>query len=551
MYRLLVVDDEEIITDSLARMLESVDRFELDVYKAYSVPEALDYLNRYAFDIVITDIEMPGMSGIDLLREIHEAWPACQVIILTGHDDFDYAYDALRYQALSYVLKSEGDEALLAAAARAIETIEKETKTIELLSRAEEARRYAPLLRQNLLRSILWGGEARVRSAPEERGELERDFRRFEIALDLFSPVMLLAARFDGELRGNMISSVDLSFREKTGHALRSEIGWTNENAIVWIVQPLDGASVVRAQAAVKGMAEKLQRFCARILKVQVSFVFDPSPAPWDALAGRFTQLRFVAVNSLDPHAGIAIAEIDYFLSGFAGKNAPDFHSSAFQEVIGYKDILEKVFSSLALDDPGGLYAAAAALCRIPLVNRGSPPGFDSLECAAALNLALISYITKHGLSELLGGNTALRVFLDSAGKGLDIERIEQFALLAEQLIRLNSREHRQVQNTLTDRLLSYIGSHLDADLSLCALSEKVYLNPAYLSRRFKEITGKNIGDTVAEMRIAEACRLLRETGQKINAVAQAVGYESAAFTKLFKRKTGMTPQEYRDMPVL
>lgn len=64
LYRILVVDDEELITDSLAGMLAEAPQYELDVYKAYSGSEALELLNEQQFDIVVSDICMPGISGI-------------------------------------------------------------------------------------------------------------------------------------------------------------------------------------------------------------------------------------------------------------------------------------------------------------------------------------------------------------------------------------------------------------------------------------------------------------------------------------------------------
>ncbi|MDR1444393.1 MAG: helix-turn-helix transcriptional regulator, partial [Treponema sp.] len=77
---------------------------------------------------------------------------------------------------------------------------------------------------------------------------------------------------------------------------------------------------------------------------------------------------------------------------------------------------------------------------------------------------------------------------------------------------------------------------------------ERVFLNPSYLSRRFKEETGKNISDAVADFRLQEACRLLGETERKINQVAALVGYESPAyFSRIFRQKYGVSPQEYRD----
>ena len=75
MYRVLVVDDEEMITDSLAGMLEETPQYELDVYKAYSGTEALRLLNEFQFDIVVSDICMPGITGIELAKNIRQKWP--------------------------------------------------------------------------------------------------------------------------------------------------------------------------------------------------------------------------------------------------------------------------------------------------------------------------------------------------------------------------------------------------------------------------------------------------------------------------------------------
>ena len=76
LYRILVVDDEELITDSLAGMLAEAPQYELDVYKAYSGSEALELLNEQQFDIVVSDICMPGISGIGLAQKIREKWLA-------------------------------------------------------------------------------------------------------------------------------------------------------------------------------------------------------------------------------------------------------------------------------------------------------------------------------------------------------------------------------------------------------------------------------------------------------------------------------------------
>ncbi|MBW7462077.1 response regulator, partial [Paenibacillus sepulcri] len=121
MYNLLIVDDEPRIVSGLYEQFLDWKPEELNVYRAYSPLEALAILTGSKMDIVLTDIHMPGMSGIELQQKIHERWPRCKVIFLTGYSDFDYIQSAMRNGGMDYILKVEGDEPILAAVGRAIE----------------------------------------------------------------------------------------------------------------------------------------------------------------------------------------------------------------------------------------------------------------------------------------------------------------------------------------------------------------------------------------------------------------------------------------------
>ena len=114
-----------------------------------------------------------------------------------------------------------------------------------------------------------------------------------------------------------------------------------------------------------------------------------------------------------------------------------------------------------------------------------------------------------------------------------------------------NKEPGEVVQTAFVGHILRHIQEHLSGDLSLTALSEMVYLNPSYLSRRFKEVTGMNLKDTILKFRMEESCRLLSGTTNRIKNIAAQVGFESAAhFSRIFKQETGLTPQEYRDKEI-
>ena len=90
MYRLLIVDDEYQIVDWLYELFRGIPYLDLDICKAYSGSEALEWLNRTKIDIVITDICMPGIDGLELADRIYKNWPFCKLIFLTGYDEFDF-----------------------------------------------------------------------------------------------------------------------------------------------------------------------------------------------------------------------------------------------------------------------------------------------------------------------------------------------------------------------------------------------------------------------------------------------------------------------------
>jgi len=110
MYRILIVDDEPYVTEGLRVSLhEDLDpeRFELEA--ALSGAEALEKFARRDYDIVVTDVRMPGMDGIALQHELRDRYPQCRVIFLTGHGDFGLVRQAFRNQSVDYILKTEGD----------------------------------------------------------------------------------------------------------------------------------------------------------------------------------------------------------------------------------------------------------------------------------------------------------------------------------------------------------------------------------------------------------------------------------------------------------
>ena len=111
MFQVLIVDDEPAVLEGLAYTMPWEELEVEQVHQASSAAEALKLLNRHHVDIVITDIRMPGMSGLELIQEIRRSWSGVRCIILSGHGEFEYAREAIRMETTDYLLKPiEADE---------------------------------------------------------------------------------------------------------------------------------------------------------------------------------------------------------------------------------------------------------------------------------------------------------------------------------------------------------------------------------------------------------------------------------------------------------
>lgn len=104
MYRVLVVDDEKLERDGI-RFLLSMEEGEWEIYEAANGKLALNELRKHPVDLMLTDIKMPHMDGLELSKKAREEYPDLEIIIFSGYGDFAFAQEAIRYGVTDYVLK--------------------------------------------------------------------------------------------------------------------------------------------------------------------------------------------------------------------------------------------------------------------------------------------------------------------------------------------------------------------------------------------------------------------------------------------------------------
>ncbi|QJD83973.1 response regulator [Cohnella herbarum] len=545
MYRLLIVDDEPIIVEGLSELFQQTE-LPLEVYQAYDGKEALAIARKLRMDILLTDIEMPEMNGIELQREIAKLWTRCKTVFLTGYNEFDYIQSSIRAGAVDYVLKTEGDDPILAAVVKAIHSISEQVTYEKLITNARMQLRLAiPTLRKEYLTGLLQGESSSSRKR-------EAHFAELEIPLDASRPVVVAVGRID-RWRDDSIDndkplftySINNIFEELFSQSFSLVHLNVEFNRLVWLMQPKEGIfysplgevdddEAGNLHAYILGTIESVQTACAQYLKLACSFVVSGEPSEWEFLSAKYDGLIRLFGRGLGLGSQMLLSDERMASGSYEQSRGNMKRVRLLDHYLMHKD--KEKFNGLfdeimdAIGDP-------------PSIQAGLP-----LEIYYELTAIFISHMNRleafATLSESIDCSKLFAIYEHASWR----EVAAYFRSLADRLFSLMAEGNEQETSEVVDLIHRYVEANLEGDLSLNRLSDHVYLTPFYLSRLYKQKTGQSISDHITRIRIEKAKQLLSETPLKIHEVGMRIGYDSASyFTRFFKKATRFTPQQFRD----
>ncbi|THF74071.1 response regulator [Cohnella fermenti] len=538
MHRLLIVDDEEIITDSLYEVFSRLMPERLDVCRAYSADEALAWMERTRIDIVLTDIRMPGKSGLELSEQIRSYWPRCKVIFLTGYSEFDYVYQAIQAPAARYLLKTEGYDKVTETVKEVLQEIDESIRLGELAQLTlDQQSEIEALARAEYFRQWLQDG-----SEGERGGDaLAREFDTWSIPLSADESVVLVLARLGypegatyvrrNELRG-ACRRIWLSYLSERTRSLDFV---DKRGELLWLLQPAkqaDESFSGRMLRYLEGTLELIQETCRQELGLTLSISIAGAACEWSAVPGQYERLRRLQQTRIGDELSVILAESGEARGGL--EQTDDARISHMAEIMAAHleaDRKEKFFA--VLDELSGRMLH-------PEMNVQT-----AVEAYYSVALMLFAYMNRWGLHAQIGDSDKL-LHLD--GHTTLTEGFHYLSRVADGIFSLKRLDEQERADRAIDRICRYIQENLGRDLSLVRLAELNHFNPTYLSRFFKQEKGLNLSEYIDQCRIRKAMELLKDGETKVREVSVAVGYESAhSFTRFFKKTTGMTPQEYRD----
>ncbi len=557
MYKLLIVDDETDILEYLYMLFTEWDAYELEVFKASSADKALELLNMIKMDIVLSDIKMPGMSGLQLLDEIKFNWPECKVIFLTGYKEFEYIYKATRYSDVEYLLKTSTDKEILLTVENAILDIEEKLKMESVSQRTAQQLEHAlPLLKANFVSLLL-------NEAYNNLASIQMHLIDLCIPLKSASFVFMILGRFDqGSVNLPYSEKLDIMYRVKY-LSERFIPEWMNSlhvvidgSILIWLLQPIESESVSsiwfekpneinKTFQVMKGAFESIQDSCEKTLGTTISLAMQSKPIPFLELGQNFEQLRQLINSRIGAGTQMLLTE----------KNLP---VSCIDFPTEKNDLLVRVSQKLRNPQPLSIFLELGqrseyfqALDQFlgALQTTESMQSNVALEIYQTLSLRLLSFINQFDLSTKLAFKIGLYKLTHVSEHASWKDAAEYLHELSGAIFDIQMAAQIKRADDSIMMLKQYIRDNINKDLSLIRLADIVNLNPSYLSRLFKQETGENISSFINQVRMKKATELISNSKLKINEISVLLGFDTPTyFTRFFKKSMGFGPQEYRDM---
>lgn len=504
MYKVFIVDDEPFILSGLQDILDWEQLDLTIVGQAENGQEALERLREITADILITDISMPVMTGLELIRAVREFRPDMKVVVLSGFDEFMYVKEGLALGIENYLLKPINLEEFQ-------QTLETIVEKLDVTRQDAEWWEYTnSVLKDNVL--LRW---LRGQIDPQERSErlnlvgLPLTSRYVQVALLQVEPATEAFSKRVADLAG-----AEASFF----------MFWDSDNDLV-LIHNYEDASIGAAEMAF--MLQEIFGLCADGERVRAA-VGTPVDGVDDAPAS-YEQAK-QAQEFLEIHPEQSVIYYEQLKD-----RKEDLQTVLPEEWSEYaKLIMSKNLAGLS--EKLELYFSAPGM-------EGLTPGLleeISLEWILFFRVLIKDIRSETERESIAEGLTAIR--RANSLPGLHASLRQTSASIIELL-------DRELKSPVVNQVLNYIAKSYSEDLSLKKLGFMFNIHPVYLGQLFHKTTGESFAEYMNRYRIDKAKEQLRTTNLKVQEIARNVGYwEMGYFYKQFKKYVGISPTEFKGL---
>ncbi|SFE71602.1 two-component system, response regulator YesN [Paenibacillus catalpae] len=529
MIRVLIVDDEIYAVKGL----RSGVRWELigvdEVYEAYHAPMAQQVLLEQPIDIVICDIEMPEISGLELMEWVKSRGMKPETIVLTCHSEFEYAKRAIHLGSFEYLLKpvvyTELEETLLTAISRVKEkrrineTDEQYNKIVELWNSRK------PMLVERFWQDLL---ERRVSTSPEAIRQSLFTYDMRMSAVERVRLILISVESWERPLNERDELIMEFALRKSAEEMLLEKLSGNviqDHRGNIMVVLHLGEVDAVREE--IETLCRNYAEACSRYFYCRLSCYIGELTAVNDVLQSYLTLLN-KEYRNVSMAGGIIWSEDP---ADTKVKTAAPFTES----MLDWADLLEQ----------GAVTELALRLEEWTDAIDPRTTTVDSLTASCHALLQVIYYaMHRKGLQaqQLYENHRCSGVETATRSVGQFKTWVRCIAGAAGSLF-----TRTMAVSPIVQKVKAYIDEHLNEELSREQLASIAFVNPAYLSRLFRKETGMVLTDYILKERMDRAAELLSTTDRSISEIADGLSYGNFSyFARLFRKVHGVTPQEYR-----
>lgn len=539
LYKLLIVDDEEEVRQGVIQKIQW-DKFNFEIIgEAQNGMEAMDIIEDNIPDIIITDISMPLMNGLELSEYIQLNLPTVKTIILTGFEDFNFAQQAIKFGVEDYILKpvlpKDLNELMERLKSKLDCEIEQKENIIKLKEHFNES---MPIIRGKFLSQI-------IESAIDEKEIMEKIslFR-----LNLTGRCYVIAAAnidnsdqdekiFDDndiELMRYAVNNIAIEITDK--HAIGEAFFHNSELVIIFSLDETVGTGnrnnetiYRRVYSVLEEIRQNVEKYLKLMVTIGVGSIFNSLSRLKDSYRSALTALeykRIIGVNRI-----ILIEDLEPKRKDFIAFDEQTEHRLVSTIKFGTEkevsEVVDLIFNNLI----------------------GTKAAFQEYQLYFIEIVAAISRICRDfeiDASQILGIRTNLYVEILEFRSFNEIKTwVEVICLKLMNFISISRQNTTQM---LVKKAQDYVhGNYSDEEMSIQKVSQHLHISSSYLSMIFKKETGETFLKYLVQVRLNTAIELLN-CSYKIAEIAERIGYpDTSYFSYFFKKNFGMSPREYRN----
>ncbi|TAH66820.1 MAG: helix-turn-helix domain-containing protein [Anaerolineaceae bacterium] len=529
MYKIMLADDEGIVIDSLKFIIEKNFGQSCTIEYAYTGRSVIELAEKFKPDIAIMDIHMPGINGIEAMKEIRKTNKSVIFIIMTAFDKFNYAKEAINLGVLEYLTKPVNQSVVTQVLQKAMDIIDADRKkrSNDLLIR-EKLEIVIPIIESDFIYAALSGADF----------EREKDNFCNLLGIKEDYGMILVVELGDSLIDGNLTNPVGISvkaqslyptIRESLKEELDCVVSPIMVNKIVTFIPSIKAQLEYDDRIGIIEKARKLVRDLTKRLDIQFKIGIG-SVTSINKLEDSYKEALSAIRNSKGRVAHVKDLSIG---CEYEGDYPIDTESALF-------DKIEK-------GDIEGT-RTEANLFFDWMVNNYPNHIMD-------IKLKVLEFILfAEQKAFLSGGMTYYFLYREDYLPALiKIDNYEQlrkwFIDKVTQACRNITTKREEQTSGLICKAKAYIEENYNRDISLDDVSRIVDISPYYFSKLFKEETGENFIEYLTNMRIEKAKELLEHSDLNIKNICVDTGYSDPNyFSRIFKKQVGVTPTEYREL---